>query len=241
MPFPLAHPAAVLPLRRYCPRWLSFPALVIGSLTPDAGYCLGSLGGRDWGLFTHGMLGSVVFCLPLGMVLLALFYGLRSPVVRILPPPYQQAFLPLCNRSCSSAWVVVISLLVGTWTHLLWDSFTHSDGWCVQHLPVLDSVVFSVGGHTARVCHVLWYGCSFAGVIFLFLAFDKWKRACITGGAGASGKGRLLYAVLAAILVLPMELAHHLAGSDRPVLYLVAAVCALPMLVFALKLGNARA
>jgi hypothetical protein len=38
-----------------------------------------------------------------------------------------------------------------------------------------------------------------------------------------------------------MELAHHLAGSDRPVLYLVAAVCALPMLVFALKLGNARA
>jgi hypothetical protein len=187
------------------------------------------------------MLGSVVFCLPLGMVLLAMFYGLRSPVVRMLPTSYQQAFLPLCSQPCGSRWVVVISLLVGTWTHLLWDSFTHSDGWCVQHLPVLDSVVFSVGGHTARVCHVLWYGCSFAGVIFLFLAFDKWKRACITGGAGASGKGRLLYAVLAAILVLPMELAHHLVGSDRPVLYLVAAVCALPMLVFALKLGNARA
>ena len=38
MPFPLAHPAAVLPFRRYCSRWLNFPALVIGSLVPDLGY-----------------------------------------------------------------------------------------------------------------------------------------------------------------------------------------------------------
>jgi hypothetical protein len=41
MPYPLAHPAAVLPLRRLCPRRLSFPALVVGSLCPDVGYPLG--------------------------------------------------------------------------------------------------------------------------------------------------------------------------------------------------------
>ena len=28
MPFTLAHPAAVLPLKRFCPRYLSFPALI---------------------------------------------------------------------------------------------------------------------------------------------------------------------------------------------------------------------
>jgi hypothetical protein len=43
MPFPLAHPAAVLPLRRYCPKYLSFPVLIVGSLVPDVGYCLGRL------------------------------------------------------------------------------------------------------------------------------------------------------------------------------------------------------
>jgi len=32
MPFPLAHPAAVLPLKRFCPQRLSFSALVIGAL-----------------------------------------------------------------------------------------------------------------------------------------------------------------------------------------------------------------
>jgi hypothetical protein len=38
MPFPLAHPVAVLPFRRYCPRFFSLPALVAGSLVPDYGH-----------------------------------------------------------------------------------------------------------------------------------------------------------------------------------------------------------
>ncbi|MFX7840593.1 DUF4184 family protein, partial [Acinetobacter baumannii] len=29
MPWTFAHPAAMLPLRRLCPRWLSWPALVL--------------------------------------------------------------------------------------------------------------------------------------------------------------------------------------------------------------------
>ena len=240
MAFPLAHPAAVLPLRRYCPRWLSFPALVIGSLSPDAGYCLRNLGGLDWGTFSHGLLGSVAFCLPVGVVLLALFYGLRAPVVRMLPAPYQQAFLPLCWRPLGSPWAVVISLLIGVWTHLLWDSFTHKDGWCVAHLPMLQYVVVTVAGRTARVFILLWYVSTFAGMIWLFLVFDKWKRACVNEGATASGKGGLRYAVLVALLVLPIELVHHLFGSDRPGLYLIAAACALPVLWITLKLGNAR-
>ena len=237
MPFPLAHPAAVLPLRRYCPRRLSFPALVIGSLTPDASYCLGE---KEGGAFGHSLLGSVAFCLPVGILLVALFYGLRSPVVRRLPAPYQQALLPFCRRPLGSFWVVVISLLIGTWTHILWDSFTHTNGWCVQHLPILQSVVISVGSRTARVCHLLWYGCSFAGVIWLFLAFEKWKQACVNGGAGASARTVLRDAVLVAVLVLPIELAHHLVRNNKPGLFLIAAVCALPVLVVVLKMGNVR-
>lgn len=237
MPFPLAHPAAVLPLRRYCPQRLSFPALVIGSLTPDASYLLGEKAGA---IFGHSLLGSVAFCLPVGLVMVALFYGLRAPVVRMLPAPYPQAFLPLCRRPLGSLWVVVMSLLIGAWTHILWDSFTHNDGWFVQHLPVLQSVVLSVAGRTARVCHLLWYGCSFVGVIWLFLAFEKWKQASLNEGAGSRGKAVLWDAVLVALLVLPIALVHHLVRSHKPGLYLIAAMCALPVLGVILKLGNAR-
>jgi len=140
MSFPLAHPAAVLPLRRFCPRWLNFPALVIGSMMPDASYFLGAKAG---GLFGHSLLGVFTFCLPVGIMVMALFDGLRSPVVRRLPAPYQQALLSLCQRPLGPLWVMVISLLLGAGTHILWDSFTHTDGWFVQRLPVLESVVLS--------------------------------------------------------------------------------------------------
>jgi hypothetical protein len=236
MPFPLAHPAAVLPLRRYCPRWFSFPALVIGSVTPDFGYFFG---GGSVDVFSHRLLGSIVFCLPVGLVLLGLLYGLRSRAVGLLPADSQPAFRALCQRPAGSLGILVISLLLGTWTHLLWDSFTHTSGWFVQHLSLLDSPVFSLGGHTARVCHLLWYGCSFGGVVCVFLAFEKWKWAAMGGPARGPGKPKLRDAILPALLVVPIELLHHLVRNWLG-LYLAAALCALLVAGFVLKAGSTR-
>ena len=47
-------------------------------------------------------------------------------------------------------------------------------------------------------------------------------------------------AILVALLVLPIELAHHLVRGNPPGLFLIAAVCALAVLGVVLKLGNAR-
>jgi hypothetical protein len=237
MPFPLAHPAAVLPLRRFCPRWLNFPALVIGSMIPDAGYFFGRLHG---GTFSHGLPGSVVFCLPAGIVLVALFYRFRAPLVRMLPAPYQRALLPLCQQPPCSLWAIVISLLIGIWTHLVWDSFTHTNGWCVQHLPVLDRRLVLVAGRQARVCHLLWYGCSFAGIVWLFWVFEKWKRGCLSGTAGASSKAVIRDAAIGAILLVPIELVHHLADLGTLGLLLLAVACGLLVIGIFVKLGSVR-
>jgi len=43
MPLPLAHPAAVLPLRRFCPQYFDCPALVLGSILPDFAYAIDDL------------------------------------------------------------------------------------------------------------------------------------------------------------------------------------------------------
>jgi hypothetical protein len=237
MPFPLAHPAAVLPLRRFCPRWLNFPALVVGSLTPDAGYFFGQQHGA-WA--SHEFLGGFAFCLPVGLVLVALFYWLRAPVVKLLPGPFQQTLLPLCQRRRGTVWGIVLSLLIGAWTHQLWDSFTHNDGWAVQNLPFLQTVVCTAAGHTARLCHVLWYGCSLAGVIWVFLVFEKWKRTCVAGNAQGSIQEVLRDALLVALLVLPVALAHHLIQNNHWGICLVAAACAVPLVGIVLRLGSAR-
>ena len=114
MPIPIAHPAAVLPLRRYCPSWLSFPALVAGSVSPDLAYLFGPLKVDD---FAHGWRTSLVFSLPAGLLLVWAYEVLRSRVVltpgsRLEPnsagravvcpprraqdgPPYQESSLAL--------------------------------------------------------------------------------------------------------------------------------------------------
>jgi len=172
MPFPLAHPAAVLPLRRYCPRYLSFPALIIGSLSPDVGYFSGRF---RLGEFSHRLLpGSFGFCLPVGLLLVLVFYIVRWPVVGILPSNYRRAFLPLCQRPAGSPFLIIISLLIGTWTHLFLDSITHPDGWLVEHLPVLQAPVLPVGQHRLMVCEVLYAGSTFAGVAWLAFCYLRW-------------------------------------------------------------------
>src|SRR5579863_5497069 len=156
MPFTLAHPAAVLPLRRYCPRWLSFPALVAGSVAPDAGYLSGPFHLQG---FSHRFAGSFGFSLPVGLALLGLFYGLRGRVIAWLPARDRRILLPLCQGPAGPM-VVMASLLVGAWTHLILDSFTHPNGWVVLQFPVLETPVAFAGNHTLRVCLVLYYGCS---------------------------------------------------------------------------------
>jgi hypothetical protein len=235
MPFPLAHPAAVLPLKRYCPRWLCLPALVIGSVAPDAGYLFGE---QHAGAFSHRIMGSFAFCLPAGIIMLALFYGLRTPAVKLLPDQYQQVFLPLCRRPLGSPWAIVVSILIGAMTHLLWDAFTHNDGWGVQHLPVLSTVVLTVGSRTARVCHLLWYGCSIAGMMWLFVVFEKWKQTCISGDSTVRRRGMMWDAVLVVLLALPIALVHHFVRSNKPAFYLVAAFFAVPLIGIVLKVSH---
>jgi hypothetical protein len=191
-------------------------------------------------VFSHDPLGSIVFCLPVGGLAVLLFYALRGPVVRLLSDPYQRALLPLCHAPRASLVVVLASLLVGTWTHLFWDSCTHTDGWWVQHIPGLADPVFRVGYHTARVCLLLWYASSFAGMIWLLLAFEKWKQARVAGHARVSGGAVWRDAVLVAVLLLPIGLVHHLLRRSEAMLYVVGALCALPAIAIFLKLRKAR-
>ncbi len=226
-----------MPLRRYCPHSLSLPALVIGSVTPDAGYLFGEARG---GTLSHGLLGSIVFCLPVGLLMVALFYWLRTPLVRLLPASYRQSLLPLCQRPAGPLWVITLSLLVGTWTHLLWDSFTHTNGWAVQHVPALWSQVALVAGRRVRVCHLLWYGCSFAGMVWLFVAFERWKQASASTRAETRGGTIVRDAVLVALSVVPIELVHHLVRLNRVMLSLAAVAGWLLVVGLFLKLTAAR-
>ena len=208
MPFTFAHPAAVLPLRRFCPRFLSFPALVAGSLSPDVGYCFETF---NAGGFSHRFVGSVIFCLPVGLAILLGFYAVRAFLVRRAPAGCRQVLLP-ADRPVAFGWlVIVLSLWLGALTHILWDSFTNRTGWTVVHLPLLRIPVGSLAGHQVLVCHLLWYVSTFVGVCWLCLAFEQWKQALLAPLPRVTRRNRHVWnAILVGILVLPIGAVHHL-------------------------------
>jgi hypothetical protein len=210
MPFPLAHPAAVIPLRRFCPRFLSFPALLAGSVAPDFGYLFYGSGADN---LSHSLLGSLVFDLPAGLLGVGLFYWMRGIAARRAPILHQRIVVPVCDPSRVGALAVVFSVLVGTWTHLLLDSIAHKDGWIAQHLGWLQIPIGTVDGHAVRVCHLLWYCFSFIGMAWFFLAFRGWQQTSGLGPARTWSK-RLLEACLVASLLIPIEIVHHLVRGN---------------------------
>jgi hypothetical protein len=137
---------------------------VVGSLTPDLGYCFGEL---NVDKFSHGLLGSVLFCVPVGALLLGLLFRVILPALGRLTNHYKRMLPPVFSVSLGPPLVILLSLLIGAWTHLLWDSLTHKSGWFVEHLPFLKSLLLSVAGHSVRICHLLSYASTFVGVVLL--------------------------------------------------------------------------
>jgi len=126
MPYPFAHPAAVIPLKPLMGRFGVPSALAIGSIAPDFWYFVPFVERGE----SHSIAGLAWFCLPAGLLMYALFHlFLKQPLIALLSPRLR-AFTPA--RLPAVAWsAVIVSLLAGAITHLAWDGLTHSydEGW----------------------------------------------------------------------------------------------------------------
>lgn len=204
MPFTLAHPAAILPLRRV---WrLRTASLVIGALIPDLPYYLpGSI--ARFIPETHNFQGSLTVCLPLGYAALALIYLLRAPLTALLSVRARwlclTALAPL--RQNPIEWALApLSILIGVWTHLVWDAFTHGDSWLVHRVSALSAPV-TIGSYSGPLCHVLQYVSSAFGLIVMAIWYFSLRvppPEPAAPGAARSSVGPVLLLVSAAAILI---------------------------------------
>ncbi len=202
MPFTLAHPAAVIPLRRVLGRASVLSALIIGSLAPDLIYFIPLGISRAT---SHSLAGLFWFCIPVGFVGYLLFHVLLRPVGYYLLPPPLRDRLPLPPNGSwlptSPLWAVLVSLTVGAATHLLWDGFTHKGGFVVAEFPALRAPLWEVGGYRVYTYKVLQHGSTLVGLSLLTLWGWQWFIA--TKAHHESRGGQPLEAVrVPALLVL---------------------------------------
>ncbi len=179
MPFTLAHPAAALPLFRPLHRFGVLSALVIGSMTPDFPYFLtGDLTRRE----SHSFAGLFYFCLPYGLIAYLLFhFVLKHPLIALLPGAAQARVLGVCPvlwRLPKASWAaVLVSLLAGAATHVIWDSFTHPGETIVQTLLPLRTYLFSLQGARFYVFNVLQHMSTVVGFALLAWWGTRWLRS----------------------------------------------------------------
>src|SRR5665213_3023818 len=178
MPFTVSHVAAVLPAYRPLSRAHLFSAAVIGSMVPDFGMLLPVTFAR-WQ--THSFRALFSFCLPVGLVAYCLTQWLIKPaVLEVLPHgPYARlrAEHPSVALRSLRAWLpVVLVLLAGAVTHLVWDGFTHENAHGVRLFPQLLNYGPEMEGHSLQLYRWLQYGSSVVGLLIVAAALAQWLR-----------------------------------------------------------------
>jgi hypothetical protein len=176
MPFTISHAAAVWPFNR---TRLVMSGLIAGCFAPDFAYFF-FISNR--GLFAHSLPGMFLVDLPLSLIALWLFYTfIKKPFTLFLPKGFRARMKP--DEDGFSFWPparlarIVVSILVGTATHILWDSFTHPFYWPYRHLSFLRLALYlPVEGHVP-LYKALQDASSLGGLALVAVWIWVWYRA----------------------------------------------------------------
>lgn len=154
------------------------PALVIGCFAPDFAYFLFI----PHGLFAHSLEGMFLIDLPVSLAVLWSFYAyVKQPLSMLLPKGIR---MRLNSRDGDfSFWpparlaLIAVSILIGTATHILWDSFTHTFYWPYQHWSFLSKVMHVPVAGNMQMYKVLQYASTLFGLVFVAIWIWSWYRA----------------------------------------------------------------
>jgi hypothetical protein len=194
MPHPLAHPAASVPFTK---AGLVLSALVMGSLAPDLWYFI-RIGSP---FFMYSITGLFLFDLPVGLVMLWFFHALAKwPLLSLLPKGWQRRFYKYAE---GFTWgplkrfgLILLSLLVGSASHIILDSFTHDYGWVVEHVGFFKT---PVGG--MPLYDLLQNLGSLIGVALLIYWFVRWLPTTTKGEKLAAQFPMLFQAIFSVVTV----------------------------------------
>lgn len=158
MPFTLAHPAVVLPIRHH---YVDKPALIVGSLAPDFVYFLAGRASSDIG---HTLFGMVFINLPLCVILFFAYAYIAKTFWAYMPKCFNLNHQPIFYQSVKTWLIFTLSAWFGMLTHIVWDSFTHNTGFMVVYLPFLQLPIMGL-----PIFKWLQYSGGVLGCLFIML------------------------------------------------------------------------
>lgn len=210
MPFTFSHPALILPLKLISKKYLSLTGLIIGSLVPDFEYFLRM---KIESKYSHDILGVLWFDLPLALILSFVYHNIvkddfidNSP--RFIKNRLQSTISLNWNKYLFKNYlIVIISIIIGAYSHLLWDSFTHPTGYFVTIFPLLqENINFNI--YSIPLFKILQHLSTFFGGVICLVAFFYMKKSEISNNR-VNYKYWLVLSFLF-ILIFSMKFLHSL-------------------------------
>lgn len=209
MPFTLAHPVVVIPLRRHA----DLTALVIGSMVPDLTHLTGLDISRS---ITHHVLLWPLFAMPVGLLIYLLFTRvMREPMLSLGPLGLVERLTPRDRQTRQPGhWkLVLFGLLIGAASHLLFDRVTTLSPAYDWTQPLL-APAFSIAGIGLSVQDLLRHGSALLGLGLIgYWIRGWWRRAPRRrldpedlGPLHLKPAARALIVVVGALLVLSASL-----------------------------------
>ncbi len=178
MPFTFSHPAIVIPLFRLSDKYISVTGLIIGSITPDFEYFLRL---KIYSIHSHTLAGLFYFNLPLGLLLAFIFHlSVKRIIVHYLPYVIKSRVIIIAKRNwlnyLRKRWYIVcISILLGAFSHLVWDSFTHHSGYFVMLIPVLKKELI-LENYNIPYYKVLQHASTLLGIMYITYSIAKLEK-----------------------------------------------------------------
>lgn len=207
MPFTFAHPAIVIPLKRNKTERFDVTALVLGSMAPDFEYFIRFKAHGVWG---HTFIGFIFLNLPLVLVSALLWnYVIKKSFIYSLPKRMQPYFTLFLYkrweiRSIKAFVNFVISAIIGMFSHVLWDSFTHADSFFVNRIPFLSECI-DIFGMKIAIYKILQHGSTLIGfgIIFIYLyLMSRNKKGSIPKVCVIKKIGYWVSILLAALIIV---------------------------------------
>jgi len=182
MPFTFSHPAIVLPATYLPKKYYSLSGLIVGSMTPDFEYFIRM---RDFSRYSHTWPGVFWFDIPLGLLIIFIFHNVvRNTLIRHLPFFLNVRFSVFEKFDWNKYFqknilIVLISLVVGIVSHLVWDSFTHHGEYFADMIPLL-SDKHNILNHNVGGAFLFQYISSVVGLIIMFIYILKFPEGRYT-------------------------------------------------------------
>ena len=164
MPLTFAHPAAVFPFSRNS-KYVNFLAMVLGSMSPDFEYFLR---GMPSGAAGHTFSGFLTFNLPIVVMVYFIYHTcIHKTLWSHLPSILQESYSQKASSSrLLNVVVFLYSALFGMLTHVVWDSFTHLNGFMVRKLSILTNTV-RVFEFNIPIFKLLQHGSTIVGILII--------------------------------------------------------------------------